>query len=356
MTKNRRSCLKFLAHVRRPFRDFWRSNSGDWHWLAAKPVPMAGLNKLLWRESVPSLSFFVMLTLSGIISALGLLAGSTATVIGAMIIAPLMGPIIGMAYALAVSNRRLLKRATLTMTAGTIATVVSAIVITWLVGLRTLSPEVMARTQPTLIDLGVALAAGAAGAFAKSRRHVADSFPGVAIAVALVPPLSVVGIGIALVDTSVWSGALLLFVTNLIAVIFSGILVFLWQRYGSIERAQSGLAVSLMMLMILGVPLAFSLRNLLVKANARQQIVQLINEQIQTEEVDIASIVVQQQRDGLLVEIEVTAPLDSITEADVQQTQIFLSRELDMPITLHAQIIPMRTFMSTPSSPAEPLE
>lgn len=176
----RRQILRMLVTTRKRVRAAWKSNSGDWRWLAEKPVSIASLNRLLWQESVPSLSFFVMLTLSGIIATLGLLAGSTATVIGAMIIAPLMGPIIGIAYAIALANRRLMKRAGITLAVGILVTVGSAIVTAYLLGLQTITDEIGQRTEPTLIDLFVAMAAGAAGAFAKARRRIADAFPGVA--------------------------------------------------------------------------------------------------------------------------------------------------------------------------------
>ncbi len=339
----KRSLLKVLVHIRIFRRNFWKSNSGDWRWLVEKPVTIAALNKILWRESVPSLSFFVMLSLSGVISTLGLLAGSTATVIGAMIIAPLMGPIIGMAYALAISNRRLLKRATLTLVTGMAATIASAALITWLVGLRTLNPEITARTQPTLIDLGVALAAGAAGAFAKSRRHVADSFPGVAISVALVPPLSVIGIGIALQDLAVLTGSSLLFLTNLTAIIFSGILICLWQRYGSLARAQSGLTASLLVLGILGIPLGFSLNNLLVNANVRQQVLQIVQEQMNAfDQADLSSLDVRSQPNQLLVHIELLAPPNSISEQQIRTVHDQISEELQTDVDLQVQIVPIR--------------
>lgn len=340
----RRLRLETLARMRRAKRKFWKSNSGDWRWLAEKPVTIAALNKILWRESVPSLSFFVMLSLSGVISTLGLLAGSTATVIGAMIIAPLMGPIIGMAYALAISNRRLLKRATLTLVTGMMATIVSAIGITWLIGLRTLNPEIIARTQPTLIDLGVALAAGAAGAFAKSRRHVADSFPGVAIAVALVPPLSVIGIGIALNDVTVWSGATLLYLTNLTAIIFSGIVVCLWQRYGSLARAQNGLTVSLVMLAVLGIPLGFSLNNVLINANVRQQVLQIMQDQLSAlDQAEVETLTVRRSQPGqLLIEMEIMAAPNSISEQQIRTVHNRLTDELATEIDLQVQIVPTR--------------
>ncbi|MGD1914274.1 MAG: DUF389 domain-containing protein [Rivularia sp. (in: cyanobacteria)] len=94
--------------------ELWYSNSGDWHWLSEKPMPIAGINRKLWRGAVPSLSFYTLLSLSAVISTLGLLASSAATIIGAMIIAPLMGPIIAIAYSIASGNQRLLKRSSFT--------------------------------------------------------------------------------------------------------------------------------------------------------------------------------------------------------------------------------------------------
>ena len=169
----------------------------------------------------------------------------------------------------------------------------------YLVGLKTLSPEVLARVNPTSIDLGVALAAGAAGAFANSRRHIADALPGVAIAVALVPPLSVVGIGLALGEQRVATGAMLLFVTNLTGIVFSGGIVFLLQRYGNLTRAKRGLLVSVALLSILGLPLGFSLRRLLIKENVRRSVGELIRDRTITfSDTDVRAVRVSPQPEG----------------------------------------------------------
>lgn len=343
---NQRRYLKTLARGRREVRKFWQSNSGDWRWLASKPASIASLNRILWRESVPSLSFFVMLTLSGVISTLGLLSGSTATVIGAMIIAPLMGPIIGIAYAITVANRRLMKRAVMTLALAMFATIVCAILLCQLTGLRSLTEEITLRTEPTLIDLFVAIAAGAAGAFAKSRKHIADAFPGVAIAVALVPPLSAIGIGIGLANAAVWQGATLLFVTNLTGIVFSGSLIFLWQGYGSVERAQGGLMLSLVMLLVLGIPLGISLNNLLIQANTRQQIWYLArNEMPILETAELQSLSIVPNRDGSLdVEMNVIAPVNFISELQVQQSQALLEDKLERQVNLTMQVTPMQEF------------
>ncbi|MEO0459045.1 MAG: TIGR00341 family protein, partial [Cyanobacteria bacterium P01_A01_bin.114] len=199
----------------RRFLSLWNINSGDWHWLEGKPVSLTALNRSLWRSADPSGNYFILLFLSGVISTMGLLAGSTATIIGAMIVAPLMGPITGIAFALSVGNRRLLKRAGLSLLMGCLLTVATAYLLAAMIGLNAFNGEITSRTSPTLIDLVIARAAGAAGSFAKTRRGVADALPGVAIAVALVPPLSVIGIGLALASQSVTVGSTVLFTTNL---------------------------------------------------------------------------------------------------------------------------------------------
>ncbi|WP_414528334.1 TIGR00341 family protein [Nodularia chucula] len=321
------------------------SNSGEWHWLQEKPIPVAALNRSLWRVAVSSQNFYILLFLSGIISTLGLLANSAATIIGAMIVAPLMGPIIAIAYSMAVGNQRLLKRSSFTLITGIILTVVTAIVIARMVGIKTFGTEIWGRVTPTLLDLAVALAAGASGAYAKSRRSVADALPGVAIAVALVPPLSVTGIGIAIGSQSVTTGAALLFLTNLIGIIFSGALVFLAQNYGSVERARQGLILSIAAIIILGLPLGFSLENLLLKERTRRSIEYLLYRRTLTfSSQDIRSIQVERQEDFLIVELEVAAPVGSISETQVNLVRDFLEESLKQPLTLNVRVIPIQEF------------
>lgn len=330
---------------KRNLTQFWNKNGGDWHWIIEKPVPIASLNRSLWKASVPSFRFYFLLALSGVISTLGLLAGSAATIIGAMIIAPLIGPITAIAYSMVIANRRLLRRSSLTLLTGTLMTIVTSMIIAYLIGLRNLNPEITARINPTLMDLGVALAAGAAGAFARSRRSIADALPGVAIAVALVPPLSVIGIGLANSEMKVATGASLLFLTNLTGIIFSGGLVLLCQSYGSLERARSGLAFSVLALSLLGVPLGFSLDNLLVEENVRRSVVELISRRTLTfSSTDIRYVRVRPQGEKLLVELEVAAKENSISERQVNLVRDFLSAELKKPVNLNVKVIPVTMF------------
>ena len=324
------------------FKRLWEQDNGNWHWIKEKPTAIASLNRSIWRLSVPSFSFHFMLGLSTILATLGLLSNSAAVIIGAMIVAPLMGPIVGMAYSTAMGNRRLLRRSSFTVFKGIVLTIVVSWLVTSIIGLETVDTEIMSRVKPTLIDFGIAMAAGAAGAFANTRRSISSALPGVAIAVALVPPLSVVGIGLAQGEGSIAFGALLLFLTNLICIIFFGSLVFLFQSYGNIGRAKKGLAMSTAIMFLLGIPLTFSMRELIIKKNVRHQIEDFIIYKTETfANTDISSITVTPRKGYLRVDLKVTAPPDSISQAKIEQVKSDLSQAIDREIYLDVEVIPM---------------
>lgn len=335
----------FLRQIDRKLnlKKLWEQDNGDWHWLKEKPTPIASLNRSIWRLSVPSFSFHFMLGLSTIIATLGLLSNSAAVIIGAMIVAPLMGPIVGMAYSTAMGNRKLLRRSSFTVLKGILLTIGVSWVVTSIIGLETVDTEIMSRVKPTLIDFGIAMAAGAAGAFANTRRSISSALPGVAIAVALVPPLSVVGIGLAQGDGSIAFGALLLFLTNLICIVFFGSLVFLFQSYGNLDRAKKGLAMSTAIMFLLGIPLTLSMRELIIKKNVRHQIENFILYKTETfANADVNSIQVIPQDGYLKVYIEVAAPLNSISQNKIEQVRNTLARHIGKEIYLDVEVIPMR--------------
>lgn len=315
--------------------------------METKPVPLASLNRSLWRSAESSSNYYLLLFLSGTIATLGLLANSSATVIGAMIVAPLMGPIEGMSFAVVMANRRLLKRASLSLVLGALLTIATATVISNMVGIDSLTDEISARTQPTLIDLGVALAAGATGALAKSRRGIADALPGVAIAVALVPPLSVIGVGIAFASSQVFFGALLLFLTNLAGIIFSGGLVFLAQRYGSVKRAKRGMIIAIATLLGLGIPLSFSFQDLVLQKQVRVTVNDVIRRRSELFELaNITSLSVDTAGNKIDVHLSLEAVPDSVTAAEVDAARDMLSNELDHPVSLEVDVTPIERFNS----------
>ncbi|KAG1648745.1 hypothetical protein GQR58_029604 [Nymphon striatum] len=183
--------------------------------------------------------FVVLMSFAAVIASMGVITDSTAVVIGAMLIAPLMTPLMGMAISLVMGWPRRLARSTAMAALG----IAIAVLIGLLLGLvvpavidTSTNSQILARTSPTMLDLIVAVAAGAAGAYALSRPDVSDSLPGVAIAISLVPPLTVVGISYSQGDWARGHGALLLYATNMVAILVMGGLTFIVTGVTPISR------------------------------------------------------------------------------------------------------------------------
>jgi len=175
-------------------------------------------------------SFWILLALAGVIATAGVAADSTATVIGAMIVAPLMTPILGTAFSLVIAERHYLARSLLAVLGGALLVISIAFLFGMVEPLGLLTEgnsQVSARVHPRLIDLIAALATGMVGAFALVRSDISDTLPGVAIAISLVPPLAVVGLTLQGGKIDEALGALLLFGTNVAAIIFTATMVLL---------------------------------------------------------------------------------------------------------------------------------
>jgi uncharacterized hydrophobic protein (TIGR00271 family) len=187
-----------------------------------------------------SSKFWILLTLAAVIATAGVVADSTATVIGAMIVAPLMTPILGTALALVLADRPHVIRSLALVAGGALLVVAIGFAIgsldAPLDGFATNS-QVAARISPRLIDLLAALATGTVGAFALVRSDISDTLPGVAIAISLVPPLAVVGLLLSVGRYSDASGALLLFGTNVAAIVATGTAVLIGYRVRDTARA-----------------------------------------------------------------------------------------------------------------------
>ncbi len=229
-------------------------------------------------------SWWVMLLLSVAIATFGIMQDSTAVVIGAMLIAPLMTPILGSAAAIVNAWPGRLKNSIILVVLGVVAAVGLAFIIgQWLptiVPLATNS-QITSRVSPNLIDMLIALAAGAAGAYASVDRRVSSSIAGVAIAVALVPPLGVVGLELQAQEFSNASGAFLLFLTNFVSIILAAILVFLLTGYADLKRLRAnrdafgaGLRTVLFAALLILVPLVFTGQGVISSAS-RQASAQL---------------------------------------------------------------------------------
>ncbi|KGB52149.1 hypothetical protein FG91_03783 [Sphingopyxis sp. LC81] len=223
------------------------------------------------RDARLDKKFLLLTILAAMIATLGLLQSSTAVVIGAMLVSPLMGPIMGVGFGLATLETNLIRRSLVTLAAGMAVAVLVAMLIIWLSPIKDVTPELRARTQPTLLDLGVAVVGGIAGVYAIMRK-LSGVMVGVAIATALVPPLSTVGFGLATGRLDFALGAALLFLTNTLAIAFAATIVARLNHFGPSLTPQHtamqvvGIALTLG---ILSIPLALTLNSLAGEVRAR---------------------------------------------------------------------------------------
>ena len=182
--------------------------------------------------------YWLLLLLAGVIASAGVVSDSTATVIGAMIVAPLMTPILGIVLAVVLDDRANLRRCVLLVLAGAAA----VIAVGWLMGLAVPYPviaatngQVAARVTPRIVDLVAALATGSVGSVALARSDISDTLPGVAIAISLVPPLAVIGQTQQSGAPREALGSFLLFATNVTAILASGIVVMTLYRVSRVS-------------------------------------------------------------------------------------------------------------------------
>ncbi|MEA2024308.1 MAG: DUF389 domain-containing protein [Actinomycetota bacterium] len=289
-------------------------------------------------------AWWVMLLLSVAIATFGVLQDSTAVVIGAMLIAPLMTPIIGAALG-AVNGWP--KRVTTSLgmiAAGVSASVGLAFVIgAWtpqLIPLATNS-QVTSRVSPNIIDMGIALAAGAAGAFANANKRVSASIAGVAIAVALVPPLGVVGLTLHAGMYGDAFGAFLLFMTNLVSIILAAMVVFALTGVAPVSKMKENaneikrVAITVTIAaIIIAIPLAFTVSSIITNA-ARQAEAQKATETWLEDSPDLELDRINVK--GSEVSIVITGPESMPPVPDLEDA---LSESFGKPVTVEVEHIP----------------
>jgi len=217
-------------------------------------------------------AYLVMMILSTIIATFGLFGNSSPVIIGAMILAPLMSPIVSFSMGVVRYDTNMLKYGIKTILIGTLVSLLFAALVTLIIPLRLITGEIGARLSPNLLDLGIAVASGVAAAYAHAKEEIAKTLAGVAIAVALVPPLAVAGIGLGWFDWEVFSGAFLLYLTNLAGIIMFGGLTFLVLGFAPFRRARAGLIYTLIIIVLVCIPLTFSFNRIRQEAQITEML------------------------------------------------------------------------------------
>jgi len=289
-------------------------------------------------------SWWIMLMLSVAIATFAIMQDSTAVVIGAMLIAPLMVPILGMAAAIVNAWRGRLVKSLALVSAGVGAAILLAFAIgQWIPVIVPLdvNSQVVSRVSPNMLDMLIALAAGAAGAYANVDKRVSDSIAGVAIAVALVPPLGVVGLTLEAGMFDDAFGAFLLFLTNFVSIILAATLVFFLTGFAPFQRLRENSSevravlrtVAIAALVIL-VPLVFTAEGVLATAGRRQIAQDEIGDWLGEDSTYTAAVI---KVEGARVEVLLTGsgPLPEAADLEAE-----LNEEFDEPVTLRVEYVP----------------
>lgn len=291
-------------------------------------------------------NFFVLLLLATVIATYGVLSNSTATVIGAMIVAPLMGPIMATTVAVVMGSGQRAWRSLTLVLIGAASVIVFSMLLTLIIPAVTISftnnDELGSRTNPGLYALFTALGAGAAGAFITSRAEIANSMGGVAIAISLVPPLCVVGISISQGEWLAAGNALLLFMTNFFAILFAGGLVFLLLGLGKLAlhetqvqlRHRSFILITLGTLLVT-IPLFLTGHRTVANALATSKATAVVREWLQGTTLQIMEVNVQ----GQLVNVSVEG-IDSLKSVDELAAE--LETTLQHPVIVSLRVVPTR--------------
>jgi uncharacterized hydrophobic protein (TIGR00271 family) len=290
-----------------------------------------------------SFQFLIMLTAASLISSLGLLSDSGVIIVGAMLIAPLMKPIMALSYGISIGDSSLKLRSCITLLIGIVLTIFVSYLSELVLELNSITEQMESRIRPNLFDLGVAISAGIAAAIAMTRRSVADSLPGVAIAVAIVPPLCVAGISLSMGKFSAFYGALLLFAVNLFAIVISAIFVFLLSGYGSIKNAFAFIIA----LTILLITTAFPLKESLVVIDDTDRVQSILEdwlhenypENVSIHPADLNSIRIVELPEHIFVFIELKSSENGLSEQQLTFLHSKFEAEFSKPVNLKFQLL-----------------
>ncbi|MEA1918117.1 MAG: TIGR00341 family protein, partial [Campylobacterota bacterium] len=226
----------------------------------------------LKEESKLTSSYVIFIILSTLLASIGLLVNSAAVIIGAMILAPLMAPIVSFSMGLLRSQKALIYDSLKTILIGIVLALGASYLFSLAIPFTELTSQMQGRIHPSLLDLGVAILSGVAAAYAKSYKEIAQNLAGVAIAVALVPPLATSGIGLGRGDFLMFYQAFLLFFTNLVGISLAATVTFLFLGYSNALKNKLGFSLVFTTLLVISIPLYLSYKQI---ASTQQHIEKL---------------------------------------------------------------------------------
>jgi uncharacterized hydrophobic protein (TIGR00271 family) len=311
-----------------------------------KIIPTVSEDKvnLLYQELSYDASWnknYIVCSISAcLIASFGLISNSAAVIIGAMVVAPLMLPLRGLAFSACEGDFRLFRKALLSIIGATILALFLSSFLGFIITLPDPGSEILARTKPNLIDLGIAVTAGGMSGFAKIRKDVSDTLAGTAIAVALMPPLCVVGLCLSQGYYPYSWGAFLLYITNLLGITLACMFVFILAGYTRVNHA---LGWTSFLTALLVLPLGTSFVNLIQQQRLEAEINRkLINETITVGQgvQNIRIEVIWTKKPPLVYVILATDK--EVTSKQVQLVTDYISQRMGKEFDLVFNVIPVK--------------
>lgn len=291
--------------------------------------------------------YFLMNGLATVIAAYGLFANSAAVVIGAMLLAMLLGPINGIGFALAHGNLSLFRKSIVAEVVGVLVVLAISLTIGWIHHDVPISAEMLARTRPNIFDLMIALAGGAAGAYALTSSRIENTIAGVAIATALVPPLTTCGIMLARHLPTEATGAFFLFLTNFFAISFAAMIVFRLTTGKEHFATVGKISISVMRLIALALLVTMSLhlftnfRDLRAQQDLQSSALALLTRQVgKTPDARLVDVWIKTRNRVPHVYAVVRSPVKP-TQAEVNHIDALLEQKLKRPLVLHFRHVPV---------------
>jgi uncharacterized hydrophobic protein (TIGR00271 family) len=320
-------------------------------WLSSyiKPLSIKRRNDIIDNirtSASPGFGYFFLVILSTTIATLGLINNSAAVIIGAMLVAPLMSPVLGIGLGSITGDTKLAQQSATALVRGAVLSILLSILLTLsniylpiVPSLLEIPTEILSRTQPTSNDLIIALAGGLAASYALAQPHLSAALPGVAIATALLPPLSTIGIGIALGRWDIAGGATLLFITNAITIAFAATLVFFLQgfipRYQKHnEKLPKTLLVAGLLTAILLFPLTFMGARLVSQAQENRLISTLVKTEIdEIPNANLVDLIINRTEQDIQLEVTIRSSVQPRHSQVLSLQQALVSR-LEKPVSL----------------------
>ncbi|MBN1412100.1 MAG: TIGR00341 family protein [Spirochaetales bacterium] len=314
--------------------------------------------------STDTIEYYVLLILSCLIATFGLFQDSPAVIIGAMIVAPLMGPLFGFSAGVLWGSGKVLREAVFTLFKGVILVLAVTAALSFFIPGTTFTNEMLTRCRPSLFDIMIAICCGLVGAYAYVNKRISTAIPGVAISVALMPPLCTMGICIGLQRWDLLIGSSTLFVINLISISISALVVFYFVRlhpqaddsaeFGKAKiRALSQFIISFLILIVISIPLVFYMMSTFQENIFKEQIYSIIKGNIGESKIYHYQVLHPSEN---MVEVDLVLLSDpgNLDTNSLNSLQNKLEMDIHIPVKLSLYAINRWVNPENPESPEPP--